>query len=106
MWCLAPIGLLYSGGRKDQVIKRLAVLLAAEEAVAAYHEMLEHPSAEADLHFRGCFALLTMRLAIWQRDELAGGDPIPQPMQAPIGAPWAEALLDLGDRGPGILTAP
>lgn len=81
-------------GRKEQVIKRLAILLAAEEAVAAYHETLEHPSPEAERHLRACFELLILRVAVWQRDELPIADPIPE---AIVGSD-AEGHRDLSDR--------
>lgn len=85
-------------------MKRLAILLAAEEAVAAYHEMLEHPSPEAERNFRGSFALLILRLAVWQRDGLAVGEPIPQAMQVSVGASWREALHNGGSPGtPGVV---
>ena len=67
-------------------MKRLAILHAAEETVAAYHEMLDHPSREAELQFRGCFSLLILRLAVWHRDEHGGGEPVPRLRQVPTGA--------------------
>ncbi|MDQ3766368.1 MAG: hypothetical protein M3346_03380 [Actinomycetota bacterium] len=63
-------------------MKRLAVLLAAEEVVAAYHDLLEHPGQEAELRFQGCLALLSLRLAVFQRHGLAAvEEPIPLPYQ-------------------------
>ncbi|MBA3629740.1 MAG: hypothetical protein H0W55_08710 [Actinobacteria bacterium] len=35
-------------------MKRLAILVAAEEAVAAYHNLLDNPGPEAELHLQGC----------------------------------------------------
>ena len=59
------------GDGKGQVMKRLAVHIAAEEVVAAYRDLHEHPSLEADQRLQGCISLLSLRLDVYERRERA-----------------------------------
>ncbi len=52
-------------------MKRLAVLIAAEEVVAAYRDLREHPSLQAEQHLEGCVTLLSLRLDVYERREHA-----------------------------------
>ncbi len=52
-------------------MKRLAVHIAAEEVVAAYRDIREHPSLEADQRLEGCISLLSLRLDVYERRERA-----------------------------------
>ena len=55
-------------------MKRLAVHIAAEEVVAAYRDLREHPSLEADQRLEGCIALLSLRLDVYERRERAAAE--------------------------------
>ena len=52
-------------------MKRLAVHIAAEEVIAAYRDLREHPSLEADQRLEGCISLLSLRLDVYERREHA-----------------------------------
>ncbi len=71
-------------------MKRLAILVAAEEAVAAYHNLLEHPGPEAELHLQGCIAFLSLRLAVFQRHAFTADEPIPLPYLVRVPS-WSDA---------------
>ena len=50
-------------------MKRLAVHTAAEEVVAAYRDLRENPSLQAEQHLEGCISLLSLRLDVYERRE-------------------------------------
>ena len=52
-------------------MKRLAVHMAAEEVVAAYSDLRENPSLEAEQRLEGSILLLRLRLDVYERRERA-----------------------------------
>ena len=50
-------------------MERPAVHIAAEEVVAAYRDLREHPSLHAEQCLEDCIALLSLRLEVHKRRE-------------------------------------
>lgn len=60
-------------------MKRLAVHIAAEEVVAAYRDLRENPSLQAEQHLEGSISLLSLRLDVYERRERALAEQRGQP---------------------------